>query len=74
MDEKYQKKLKQLGKHIRSLREKAGLSQEELGFKADIHRTYVSEIELGIKNPTYITLLKIAEALSLHIYDVIPKE
>jgi transcriptional regulator with XRE-family HTH domain len=74
LDEKYQKKLKQLGKHIRSLREKAGLSQEELGFKADIHRTYVSEIELGIKNPTYITLLKIAEALSLHIYDVIPKE
>jgi len=31
----------QLGKRIRSLREKTGMSQEELGFKAKLHRTYI---------------------------------
>jgi transcriptional regulator with XRE-family HTH domain len=70
----YQELLKQLGGRIRTIREERGLSQEELGFRSDLHRTYISEIELGQKNPTYLTLIKIAKALSMSIFDLIPNK
>ena len=74
MEFEYQELLKQLGGKIRTIREERGLSQEELGFRSDLHRTYISEIELGQKNPTYLTLIKIAKALSMSIFDLIPKK
>lgn len=67
----HQEALKKLGSRIRSLREEAGLSQEELGFYSNLHRTYISQIELGEKNPTYITLLKLAEALHTDILHIL---
>nr|WP_087476189.1 helix-turn-helix transcriptional regulator [Nitrospira cf. moscoviensis SBR1015] len=45
------------------LRRTRGFSQEELGFQAGIHRTYVSQIERGIKSPTLVVILKLAQAL-----------
>jgi len=36
---------KKFGKRLRFLRKEAQLSQEELGFKADIHRTYIGSVE-----------------------------
>lgn len=71
--EKYVDDLKKLGNNIRLLRERAGLSQEALGFKADLHRTYISQLELGQRNPSYTTLCKLANALSVSIYDLIGK-
>lgn len=59
--DKYVDDLKRLGNNIRNLRERAGLSQEALGFKADLHRTYISQLELGQRNPSYTTLRKEAE-------------
>lgn len=53
-----------IGKIIRELREKSKLSQEELGERAGIHRTYVSQLERGVKSPTLTILEQIAEALS----------
>jgi transcriptional regulator with XRE-family HTH domain len=41
------------------------LSQEELADLADIHRTYVSQIERGLKMPTLAILFKIAQALKV---------
>jgi len=41
-----------LGKEIAQLRKRNGLSQEELGFQAEVHRTYISQLERGLKSPT----------------------
>lgn len=41
----------------------AGISQEELGDRADLHRTYISDIERGFRNPTLKTMIAIANAL-----------
>jgi transcriptional regulator with XRE-family HTH domain len=53
------------GKAVRSRREALGISQEELAFRADIHRTYVSQIERGLKSPSLSVIVKLAEALEL---------
>ncbi|KLU67556.1 anaerobic benzoate catabolism transcriptional regulator [Desulfosporosinus acididurans] len=71
--EKYANDLKKLGNNIRLHRERAGLSQEALGFKADLHRTYISQLELGQRNPSYTTLCKLANALNVSIYNLIGK-
>lgn len=52
-----------IGKAISKLRLGLGLSQEELAERAGIHRTYVSQLERGIKSPTLAVLMKIAKAL-----------
>lgn len=51
------------GKIIAGLRQAAKLSQEELAERADIHRTYVSQIERGLKSPTIVMLLRLSKAL-----------
>lgn len=62
-----------LGKRIRHLREGKGYSQETLGFKAGLHRNYISKLELAQKNPTYTTLIKLSIALEVNIEDLIKK-
>ena len=52
------------GKVLRQLRLEAGLTQEELGFEADLRRTYVSILELGQQQPSLTTILKLAKALN----------
>jgi len=53
------------GKHVKSLREKNKLSQEELAYKAGLHRTYIGMIERGEKNITLINIEKIANAFNI---------
>ena len=55
---------KKLGKVISALRKQAGISQEELAFRASIDRTYISQIERGIGNPSLLVVFKIAQALN----------
>ena len=64
--------LKALGAAVRAAREEQGLSQEELGFEADLDRTYISGIERGVRNPTVTTLLRITRALDAELSSVIP--
>lgn len=52
-----------LGRAISKLRQNLRLSQEELANRAGIHRTYVSQLERGIKSPTLAVLIKLARAL-----------
>lgn len=52
------------GKVLRRLRENAGLTQEQLGFEADLRRTYVSILELGQQQPSLTTIIKLAHALN----------
>lgn len=54
---------KVVGKNVRELREGLNLSQEELGFRANLDRTYVSGVERGVRNPTVVVLSRLAEAL-----------
>lgn len=55
------------GQRLRALREAAGLSQEELAERADLHWTYISGIERGRRNPGLNTLGRLARALGLSI-------
>jgi DNA-binding XRE family transcriptional regulator len=43
---------------------KAGLSQEELGFRTELDRTYVSGIERGMRNPTLWAIARLAKGLN----------
>jgi transcriptional regulator with XRE-family HTH domain len=52
-----------LGDAIRNRRIALFLSQEELGSRAHLHRTYVTDVENGLRNISMITLLRIARAL-----------
>jgi len=52
------------GEVISELRRKAGVSQEALAGMAGIHRTYISQLERGIKSPTLVVLTRIADALN----------
>jgi transcriptional regulator with XRE-family HTH domain len=60
-----------LGKKIRELREKMGISQERLGELAKVHRTYVGMVERGEKNITISNILKFAQALGVQVRDLI---
>ena len=52
-------------------REKLGISQEELAHRAGLHRTYISDIERGARNPSLKTLSRLADALELSTSDLI---
>ena len=52
-----------IGEVLASLRRKAGLSQEELASRCDLHRTYISQLERGLKSPTMRTLFALAQVL-----------
>ena len=54
-----------LGRNLRRLREAKGLSQEAFAHDAGIHRTYVSDIERGARNPTITIVAKLAAALQV---------
>jgi len=53
------------GQVLREQRNTKGLSQEELALAADVDRTFVSQMERGIRQPTITTLMKLAEALGV---------
>jgi len=55
------------GERVRELRKEKGLSQEELSYKADLHRTYIGMIERAEKNITLTNIEKIAKALEVDI-------
>ena len=59
------------GKVLRQLRLEAGLTQEHLGFEADLRRTYVSVLELGQQQPSLTTILKLADALNSSSKDLV---
>jgi len=51
------------GKNVRTLRDREGLSQEELAFRAGMKRSYLSDLERGTRNPSVRALGRLAEAL-----------
>jgi transcriptional regulator with XRE-family HTH domain len=55
------------GKRIKEIRQSKGISQEELSIKAQLHRTYISSIELGKRNVSLLNIEKLAKALDCGI-------
>jgi transcriptional regulator with XRE-family HTH domain len=56
---------RRLGLNLKRLREEQGFSQESFADHCGLHRTYISGIERGVRNPTVIILDKIARALKV---------
>lgn len=57
--------LKHFGTRVQKLRLDAGLSQEAFANLTGLHRTYISGIERGIRNPTLLIVQRIANSLSI---------
>jgi transcriptional regulator with XRE-family HTH domain len=55
--------LKRLGQRVRELRAAKGWTQETLAGECGFDRSYVSGLEVGRRNPTYLKLLKLAKTL-----------
>jgi len=55
------------GENVRLLRARAHISQEELGFRADVHRTQISMFETGQRMPLLGTAMKLATALEVEL-------
>ena len=62
---------KKFGKQLRALREERGWSQEEFADRAGLHRTYVSAVERGVRNPTLSVLERLAKALGIKLSELL---
>ena len=60
-----------IGANVRTLRKAQRLSQEELAFRAEIDRSYLSEIENGQKNLSVLMLDQIAAALGVDMKELL---
>lgn len=57
----------ELGKALRRLRTKAGVTQEQLEQRTGVHRTWISKTEQGHNNPAWGTVLKMTEGLGVSL-------
>lgn len=63
-----------LGNSIKKYRGQLKISQEELSFRAGLHRNYVSDAERGTRNVSIIALTKIARALEISLPELVNYE
>ena len=61
---------RELGRRIKVRREAIGLSQEALALAAGVHRTYVTQLENGMRNPSVETTSKLAVALGIDVAEL----
>jgi len=61
---------RKFGAHVRELRRKLGLSQEELGFKSNIHRTYIGAVERGEQNVSLDNIGRLAKQLKVSLSEL----
>lgn len=54
-----------LGEELKKERTRIGISQEELAYRAQVHRTYISLLERNVKSPTVEVLSRICNALNI---------
>lgn len=54
-----------VGRNLKKYRKEAGFSQESLALECGLHRTYVSGVERGVRNPTVVVLEQIARPLGI---------
>jgi CheY-like chemotaxis protein len=66
--------IKAFGDTVKSRRNLVGISQEELAERADLHRTYVSDVERGARNVSLKNITRIAQALGVSTAELFPPE
>jgi transcriptional regulator with XRE-family HTH domain len=59
-----------IGTALRSYREQNGLSQEQLSFMANLHRTYVGSVERGERNISVVNIIALCKALNIKPSDL----
>jgi CheY-like chemotaxis protein len=65
---------KTFGASVKVRRQQHGISQEELAERADLHRTYISDVERGARNLSLESISKLARALDVSISALFPEE
>lgn len=65
------KDLKKLADKIKETRLSKNLTQEELAYKCNFDRTYISMLERAKRNPSYLNLLKLCKGLEIQIYELL---
>lgn len=63
--------LRDLGHRIRRHREESGWTQEELGEKCELHRTFIGSVERGERNVSILNLRQIAKALRVPLAELV---
>jgi transcriptional regulator with XRE-family HTH domain len=71
MDKEFEAIKKVLALNVRMHRREKGLSQEALAFEAEIDRTYVSQIERSVINPSLLVLHKVSKALDIPVIQLL---
>lgn len=61
---------KEFGDRIREIRKQLGMSQENLGFKSDLHRTYIGSIERGEQNVSLDNIGKLSKVLKVNLKEL----
>ncbi|NQY68437.1 MAG: helix-turn-helix transcriptional regulator [Flavobacteriales bacterium] len=69
-----EKELQKLGERIKELRKSKGMTQLDLAAAINQDYTSITRLEAGRTNPTYVTLLKIAEGLEVSVSDLLKIE
>jgi transcriptional regulator with XRE-family HTH domain len=54
-----------LGRNVRDYRKRRGLSQEALALEAEMKRSYLSDLERGVRNPSVTAIERLARALQV---------
>lgn len=60
-----------LANNLRRLRAERGLSQEDLAFEANLHRTFVAHVERGVRNISIDNIEKLASALKMKSHELL---
>ncbi|NEQ38037.1 MAG: helix-turn-helix transcriptional regulator [Okeania sp. SIO3I5] len=71
MDKSKSKILTALGRLIKKRRMKLGISQEELGFRSNLDRTYISGLERGVRNPSLTALVSLAAGMDITVSELL---
>lgn len=62
-----------LGRAVRETRKKRGLTQEQASKASGIGPTYISDIERGVRNPSYEMLIELAKALKTPLSEIVKR-
>lgn len=69
MQSQFKQTCRRLGIRLAQLRKRLRISQEELAYRAEIDRTYISQMERGVCNPSLLVLSKVAAVLEVKLVD-----
>lgn len=67
---RYSKRLVSFGKHLKTIRDKKGMTQEQIAFQSGVSFTTINKLENGHLNPTLATVFAIADSLKVDVKEL----